>query len=132
MTNHKHESHKTAIGFGLAALAAAAAGAYYLYGSDKVSKNRRKVKSWMLKMKAEVMDKIEEAKELTEEGYQNIVDTAAEKYRALKDVDADEVSELANRMRSHWKDIKDDLADAADMAKDQVKHAMDTKKSSEK
>ena len=51
-------SHKMAIGVGIAALAAAAAGAYYLYGSDKSAKNRKHIKSWMLKMKAEVMDKI--------------------------------------------------------------------------
>lgn len=129
MTNNTHGSHKTFIGLGIAALAAAAAGTYYLYGSNKSTKNRKKVKSWMLKMKAEVMDKIEDAKELTEEVYQNTIDAVADKYRALKDVDPDDVSELADRMRSHWKDIQGDLTDAAGMAKDQVKQALGAKKS---
>lgn len=123
MTNKKSSSHPFTIGAGLAALAAAAAGAYFLYGSKDAKKNRRKVKSWMLKMKAEVMDKIEEAQDLTEDKYHDIVETVAAKYRVLKDVDTKEVSDLADRMRAHWADIREDLSDAAHIAKERIEEA---------
>ena len=49
------------IGVGLTAAAVAAAGAYFLYGSKNAAQNRTKVKSWMLKAKAEVLEKLEQA-----------------------------------------------------------------------
>ena len=124
-------SHGTAIAVGITALAAAAAGAYYLYGSDKAATHRKKVKSWMLRMKAEVMDEIETAKEVTQEAYEKTIDKVSKKYAQLKNVDKDELAELANRMRSHWKDIQGDLGDAAGIAKDKVKNVV-TKKPSKK
>ncbi|MDE2188268.1 MAG: hypothetical protein KGJ35_00860, partial [Patescibacteria group bacterium] len=63
---------KTAIGAGIAAFAAAAAGAYYLYGSRNAAKNRKAVKSWALRAKAEVMDEIEKMKDVTEPAYREV------------------------------------------------------------
>ena len=80
-------SHKIAIGVGIAALAAAAAGVYYLYGSDKSAKNRKQIKSWMLKMKAEVMDKIENVKDLSKEAYDKTIDEVSKKYSQIKNVE---------------------------------------------
>ena len=62
-----------AIGVGLTTAAVAAAGAYFLYGSKSASKNRKQVKSWALKAKAEVLEKIEDAKEMSEDEYQDLV-----------------------------------------------------------
>lgn len=97
------------IGLSLAALAAAAAGAYYLYGSDKAATNRKQVKSWMLKMKAEVMDEVENIKDLSQEAYDKAIDKVSEKYAVLKNIDKDELKALAQRMKFHWKEIKDDI-----------------------
>ena len=99
------------IGIGIAALAAAAAGAYFLYGSDKAATNRKQVKSWMLKMKAEVMDEVENLKDLSQEAYDTAIDKVSEKYSELKNVDKTELKALAARMKSHWKDIKEDISD---------------------
>ena len=101
--------HKVAVGVGLATLAAAAAGAYYLYGHEKASQHRRKLKSWTLRMKADVMEQIENLKDINEEAYNNIVNGIAEKYQQLKEVDPGEVAALAARMRMHWKDIQKDI-----------------------
>lgn len=105
---HK-SSHTFAISAGIAALAATAAGAYYLYGTDKGKKNRKAMKSWMLKMKADVMDEIEQLKDLNEEMYTAAVTKIADKYKQIKDIDPAEVMALAKRMKGHWKDIKKDL-----------------------
>jgi len=102
-------SHKMVIGVGIAALAAAAAGAYYLYGSDKSAKNRKQIKSWMLKMKAEVMDKIENVKDLSKDTYDKTIDEVSKKYSQIKNVDKKELVQLAKRMKSHWKEIEADV-----------------------
>ena len=57
------------IGIGITAAAAAAAGAYFLYGSKNAKKNRQKVKSWGLRAKAEALEAIEKAENMTKEEY---------------------------------------------------------------
>ncbi len=118
MANHKESGigetisdHKVAVG--LAAIVAAAAGAYYLYGSKKAPEHRRKLKGWMLRMKADALEQIEGLKEVNEEAYHKVIEGISEKYRQLKDVDPAEVVALASRMKTHWKDIQKDLKGAA-------------------
>lgn len=101
---------KTAMGagaiMGVAAVAvAAAAGGYFLYGKDG-AKNRKKVKGWMLKAKGEVLEKVEKLKEVTEDEYQNIIDTVAAKYAAIKSIDPAEVMAMQKELKAHWKNIK--------------------------
>jgi len=103
------EGHGVAIGVGIAALAAAAAGAYYLYGSDKGPARRQKIKSWTLRMKAEVMEEIEKLKEVNKEAYETVIATISKKYSQFKDLDPEEVAALAARMKTHWKDIQKDI-----------------------
>ena len=107
----KKHSHGLGIGVGIAALAATVAGAYYLYGSDKSAKNRKQVKSWMLKMKADVMDEVENVKDLSRETYDKTVDTVSKKYAQIKTVDTDELKALTERMKSHWKEIQADISE---------------------
>lgn len=101
--------NKVAIGVGVAGTVAAIAGAYYFYGSKEGPKHRKQLKSWMVHMKAEVMDKLNDVKEINGEAYDAIVTSVAEKYKKLKNVDPKEVVDLANRLYSHWKDIKKDI-----------------------
>jgi hypothetical protein len=98
------------IGVGVTALAAAIAGTYFMYGSKNAAKNRRQVKSWMLKAKGEVMEKIENLSDLSEEMYQKIVQEEANKYGALKNIEKNEVSEFVEELKSHWKDIAHELS----------------------
>ncbi len=114
-------SHGFAIGAGLVALAAAAAGTYYLYGPKKGAHHRKVIKSWMLKMKADVMDEIEQLKELNEDLYKTAVTKVADKYKAIKNIDSAEVVALAQRMQGHWKDIKKDLVSGVKTVKKTAK-----------
>lgn len=95
-----------AVTAGIAALGAAA---YLLFGPEG-KKHRKDLKSWMIKMKAEVMEKMEKAKDLTTESYENIVNTVEAKYKTMKHVDADmlakEVSELKKNWRAMMKEAK--------------------------
>lgn len=108
--NHGNMAVKVA---GIAALAAAAAGAYFLYGSDEAPANRRKLKSWMLRLKAEVMDQMETMKDVSEETYNATVTEIAKKYAGMKDIDQEELAALIKRLKSHWKDIKKEIGKAA-------------------
>lgn len=83
---------------------AAAAGAYFFYGKD-AKKRRKKVTSWMLKMQADVLDGIEKMKEVNEGNYNALVEKVSQKYQNLKNVDAQQVSELAKTLGKQWKEI---------------------------
>jgi len=110
MVTKKTKSNVVEIGAGIAAVAAAAAaGAYFLYGKNG-SKNRKKIKGWMLKAKGEVLDQMEKAKELTEDSYNSVVDKVAQKYQAVKDIDPTELQQLAKELKGHWKSIKSQLS----------------------
>jgi hypothetical protein len=103
---------KEAIGLGIAALAATAAGAYYLYGSTKGKAHLRAVKSWMLKAKADVMDEIGKMKEVNEDAYNEAIAKVAKKYEDIKGMDRAELVELVSRLQGHWKDIKREIEKA--------------------
>lgn len=111
------------------AAVAAAAGAYFLYGSKDASKNRKAVKSWALKAKAEVVEKLEKAKgELNEENYNKIVDSVMAKYNKLKAEHGDEVAGVVKELKGHWKNIKTHLKKDVKVAKKEVKKAVKTAK----
>ena len=90
-------------GVGLAALAAAA-GAYFLYGKG-AAKNRQRVKGWMLKIKGEVLEKVENLKSANESAYREVVDQVTRRYRKMKDVNKKELQALGQDLKSSWKHI---------------------------
>jgi uncharacterized secreted protein with C-terminal beta-propeller domain len=93
---------------GLVALASAVAGAYFMYGKNG-DKNRKKVKSWMFKMRGEVMDNLEKLKDFDKLSYNKVVDEAARHYRALKQVDKKEVDQMVGELKGHWKNISEQV-----------------------
>lgn len=102
MAASKNESNMgkmVAAGAGVVALSAAA---YLLFGPEG-KKHRKDLKSWMVKMKAEVMEKMEEAQELTAPVYEAIVNEVSEKYKALGNIDPTELSKEADALKKHLK-----------------------------
>ena len=97
---------KIAIGAGVIGLAGAA---YLLFGPEG-KKHQKNLKSWMLKMKAEALDKMEKIEELTTPAYEEMVDALAMKYKDMKNVDASdleaEVAMLQKNFRGMVKDLK--------------------------
>jgi hypothetical protein len=132
MKNKKSMSRgsKEAIGLGVAAIATAAAGAYYLYGSKEGKSHRRAVKSWMLKAKAEVMDEIENMKEVNEDTYKQAIAKVTKKYKDIKGMDRAELAALVATLHGHWKDIKGEIKKAGAISK--VKHSASSRKNSKK
>jgi hypothetical protein len=92
------------ISAGVAALSAAA---YVLFGPEG-KKNRKVIKGWAVKMKGEIIEKFEDAKELTEPVYHQIIDGVQAKYAKLKNVDQEELTKVVAEIKKHWKALKKD------------------------
>ncbi len=110
--NNKKKSNSSnyfAWGAGLGALVAGVAGAYFLYGTKEGAKKRKKIKSWTLKMKGDVMKRLEDMKEVNEEVYNKVVDEVGSKYEKVKSIDPEEVAKLVVEMKRYWKHIQKDL-----------------------
>lgn len=93
-------------GIGLAALAAI--GTYFLTGK-KGADNRKAIRGWTLKMKGEVLEKMEDLKNLDKEGYYRIVDEAAARYERLERVSSDELKRLTQELKGAWEHISKEL-----------------------
>lgn len=106
MKTKKTDDHKMTIGIGIAGAIAAAAGAYFLYGSTKGPARRKVVRTWIVKMKGDVMEEVENMKELSEDSYHEAIDKIAEKYSKIKDINTKELATTIKQLKSHWKDIK--------------------------
>ena len=115
-------AQKLGIGVGLTAAAVAAAGAYFLYGSPDAPENRKKVKSGVLKAKAEVLEALENAKGITEEDFHALVDQIAKAYSKANKLSKADVKEFKAEMVENW----DSLVASG------VTKVMDAKKMAEK
>lgn len=95
-------TQQVGIGIGLTAAAVAAAGAYFLYGSENADKNRKTVKSWMLKAKAEVLEHLEDAKKMSREEFEQVVAGVAATYTGAKAASKKDIAGFASEMMDHW------------------------------
>jgi len=117
------DTQKIGIGVGLTAAAVAAAGTYFLYGSKGASKNRKAVKSWALKAKAEVLEKLEQAKEMSQAEYEQVVDAVINVYGDLKQASKMDVSSFKKEMKEYWNKIEKTAAPKKKAVKKAVKKA---------
>ncbi len=90
-----------AVGAGVIALAAAS---YFFFGPEG-KKNRHNLKGWMVKMKGEVIEKMEDAKDMSEAAYEKIVDAIAAKYAKAGKVSEAEIRLFAGLLKQQWKGI---------------------------
>lgn len=95
------------IGIG-ATIAAAGVAAYLLFGKEG-KKNRKVIRGWGVKMKGEIIEKFEKAKDITEPMYHTIVDQIQAKYAKIKDVDQAELAALVKDIKKHWKTISKEI-----------------------
>jgi hypothetical protein len=100
----KGVSAKTVVGLGVG-IAALSAATYLLFGPNG-KKNKKIIKGWTVKMKGEIIEEFEKAKELTEPVYHNIVDKIKAKYSKIKGMDAQELEVVVNEIKKHWKGIQ--------------------------
>jgi hypothetical protein len=104
-TNEISNAQKLGIGVGLTAAAVAAAGAYFLYGSKDAPENRKKVKSGILKAKAEVLEVLENAQEITEDEFKALVDGVATTYSKVQSLSKKDLAEFKTEMADNWQEL---------------------------
>jgi gas vesicle protein len=98
----KQKKLSTGAIIGISAGVVAAAAATYFFFGPQGKKNRGKLKGWMIRMKGDIVEKMEQAKDLTEEAYHKIVDAAAQSY-AKEGISKDMVTEFAQNLKKQWK-----------------------------
>ncbi len=101
---------------GVAAVAAAA-GAYFLYGTKEGAKTKKKIHSWAVKAKGEVLEKIEKMKDVTEDSYNGAVASVMEKYKKLMKDHGDDVEAVTKELKGYWSHLKKHLKAHAGKAK---------------
>lgn len=100
-TSKNNVGKAVAIGAGVAAIA----GAAYFFLGPNGKKHQKKLKSWMIRMKGDVVEKLEEAKELTRPVYESIIDAVATKYEQLGSIDPKEIKATVDELKRQWKAI---------------------------
>ena len=101
-----HAGEAVAISAGVAALAAAS---YYFLG-PKGAKHRRQLKSWSIKMKGDVVEKLEKLQDVSEPVYRGIVDAVAAKYVRESGAARSEIEALAEDLKRTWRSISSSRA----------------------
>lgn len=98
-------AQKLGIGVGLTTAAVAAAGAYFLYGSKDAPENRKKVKSGILRAKAEILEALENAQEITEEEFHDLVNTVVDSYSKVQSLSKKDLADFKKEMLANWEDL---------------------------
>lgn len=93
-------------GIGMAAIAAA--GAYFIYGKVG-AKSREKIKGWALQLKGEVLEKMEDLKDIDQETYYKLIDQTTERYKRVKRVSAAELAHITEELKNAWAHISKQL-----------------------
>lgn len=118
----ENHNHNIAIAAGITGLfASALLGAHFLFNTEKGKKSLKHLKSWSFKMKGELLEKLEKAKEIDETTYTKIVDDLSAKYQKIKGMTVEEVSEITKELKSNWKKIKDEAKKTQLLSKGQSK-----------
>lgn len=106
-TNKKTNHFGQGLALG-ASLVTAIAGGIFLYGPNGKN-NRKQIKTWSLKAKAEVLDELAKMKEVSQDKYELVVDKVANKYGKLKQVGEGEALALAKELKRHWKGVVSEI-----------------------
>jgi len=99
--NHSAKGKLAVLGASVAALAATT---YFFWGPEG-KKHQKKLKGWMIRMKGEVVEKLENAREITEPMYRQIVDSVATGYVKGGKISRKEIEALVKDLKKHWKTI---------------------------
>ena len=102
ITNSSSNSLKLAIIS--ASLAGLAATTYFFLG-PKGKKNQKHARAWAIRMKADVIEKLEMARDVSQSTYNEIIESVAAEYQKGKKASGNEINSLAKDLKKHWKTI---------------------------
>lgn len=112
MKKQQKKALEVGIGIAAAGIAAAAAGAYLLTGKQG-QKNRKKISSWAVKAKKDIVTELKSAQKVSKQTYNDTVKNVLAKYKQLKNVDPKELQSLMVEAQGHWNNIAAELKAAS-------------------
>jgi hypothetical protein len=118
---HSCERGKWAgIGFIAGAVVAIAIGKHVFYGPQG-ERNRHHARLWTLRAKAELLERMGEVQDLTEERYGELVDEVIAKYAAMKEVDAKKARGAGKIFKQKWKEMRKRIEEAQEETEEALK-----------
>ncbi len=99
-----NKGNNLGVAVGLSAVAAAV-GAYFMYGSKKAAKNRKAVKSWMFKAKADVLEALENTQDMSKREYEKLIDAVGTSYSNIETATRADMAAFKKEMKEHWLEI---------------------------
>lgn len=87
-----------------ATLAGLAAASYFFLG-PKGKKHQKHAKAWAIKMKADIIGKLEMVHDVSGPVYHEIIDSVATEYKKNKKASREEIDALAQDLKKHWRTI---------------------------
>ena len=88
----------------IASVAALSAAAYLLFG-PKGKQNRKNIKGWVVKMKGDIIEKMETAKEVTAPVFEKIVQDVEATYKKAKHIAPAELALAVQNIKKEWRGI---------------------------
>ena len=104
---NKTQKRAVAVGAGVAALAAAAAGVYFFTGKN--AKNRKKVAKWAGEMQRDVVKELKKVRQSSQAAYNKTVDAVAKNYKAARKISGPELATVAADLKKHWTVIRREM-----------------------
>ncbi|PIT92112.1 MAG: hypothetical protein COU08_04650 [Candidatus Harrisonbacteria bacterium CG10_big_fil_rev_8_21_14_0_10_42_17] len=83
---------------------------YYLLAGERGKKHRAALKSWSMRMKADVMEKLETASSVSKKHFHTIVDDVAKHYKTAKHVDKQDLKDLVTDLKQRWREIEQEAS----------------------
>jgi hypothetical protein len=126
MATNKNAGNKKDNNLGMAvglSAVAAAVGAYFMYGSKKAAKNRKAVKSWMFKAKADVLEALENTQDMSKKEYEKLIDAVSVSYSNIASASRADMAAFKKEMKEHWLEIAKTAVPKKEPAKKAVKKA---------
>lgn len=84
----------------------AAAGAYYLYG-PKGDQHRKQMDQGARRLKRELVARMNEIEDITQEKYEDIVDEVLSRYELTRRITKDKAARISDSLKARWEEMKD-------------------------
>lgn len=99
---------KVVEGLSVAALATAAAAAYFFTGPEG-KKNKAKARAWASAAKKDMLVKIKHMKTVSQKAYQQAAREVMAKYKRAKNIEPAELRAFGAELKKHWEKIAMDV-----------------------
>lgn len=109
---HHHSHHQknntgsVLLAFVAGAAAASLVGGYLFFGPEG-RRNRRKAERWVEHARSDIIEKMRDARDITEDAYYEIVDQVLEKYFRMNRIRKEKLTDATDYFKERWEEMKE-------------------------